>query len=165
MEIVFIVAVAENGVIGANGAIPWRVKSDMQRFKALTIGKPVVMGRKTFESIGKPLPGRPNIVITRNPQWGHPDILVANSIGQALDLARLAGAGDEVMVIGGAEIFNAVAPLAQRLYYTEVKRDYDGDAFFSKPDPAHWREVSREEHAEGINGDPAYAFLVLEKLA
>ena len=160
-----IVAVAANGVIGRDNKMPWHLSEDLKYFKRVTMGKPVVMGRKTFESIGKPLPGRPNIVITRNPQWGHPDILVANSIGQALDLARLAGAGDEVMVIGGAEIFNAVAPLAQRLYYTEVKRDYDGDAFFSKPDPAHWREVSREEHAEGINGDPAYAFLVLEKLA
>ena len=152
-----IVAVAANGVIGKDNKMPWHLSEDLKYFKRVTMGKPVVMGRKTFESIGRPLPGRANIVITRDESWSADGVRVAHSIDAGLALAE----GGEIMVIGGAEIFNAIAPLAQRLYYTEVKRDYDGDAFFLKPDPAQWREVSREEH----EGDPAYAFLVLERIA
>jgi len=154
-----IVAVAANGVIGCDNKMPWHLSEDLKYFKRVTLGKPVVMGRKTFESIGRPLPGRPNIVITRDPSWNAEGVQVVHSIAQALTLAEQLADGGEVMVIGGAEIFNAAAPLAGRLYYTEVKRDYEGDAFFPKPDPTQWREVLREEH----DGDPAYAFLVLER--
>ena len=156
-----IVAVAANGVIGVGNKLPWHLSEDLKYFKRVTMGKPIVMGRKTFESIGKPLPGRPNIVVTRNAGWAAEGVHVAHSLEEGLALAEKLAEDGEVMVIGGAEIFNAAAPLAQRLYYTEVKRDYLGDAFFPKPDPAVWREVSREEH----DGDPAYAFLLLEKIA
>lgn len=156
-----IVAVAANGVIGVDNKLPWHLSEDLKYFKRVTMGKPIVMGRKTFESIGKPLPGRPNIVVTRNAGWTAEGAHVARSLEEGLALAKKLAEGGEVMVIGGAEIFNAAAPLAQRLYYTEVKRNYRGDAFFPKPDPAIWREVSREEH----DGDPAYAFLLLEKIA
>jgi dihydrofolate reductase len=156
-----IVAVAANGVIGVGNKLPWHLSEDLKYFKRVTMGKPIVMGRKTFASIGKPLPGRPNIVVTRNAGWAAEGVHVAHSLEEGLALAEKLAEDGEVMVIGGAEIFNAAAPLAQRLYYTEVKRDYLGDAFFPKPDPAVWREVSREEH----DGDPAYAFLLLEKIA
>jgi dihydrofolate reductase len=156
-----IVAVATNGVIGRDNKMPWHLSEDLKYFKRVTMGKSVVMGRKTFESIGKPMPGRPNIVISRDLSWSAEGVRVARSIDEALALAE----GGEIMVIGGAEIFKAIAPLAQRLYYTEVKRAYEGDAFFPKPDPDRWREVSREEHAEGLDGAPAYAFLVLERIA
>jgi len=156
-----IVAVAANGVIGVGNKLPWHLSEDLKYFKRVTMGKPIVMGRKTFASNGKPLPGRPNIVVTRNAGWAAEGVHVAHSLEEGLALAEKLAEDGEVMVIGGAEIFNAAAPLAQRLYYTEVKRDYLGDAFFPKPDPAVWREVSREEH----DGDPAYAFLLLEKIA
>jgi dihydrofolate reductase len=125
----------------------------------MTMGKPVVMGRKTFQSIGKPLPGRPNIVVTRDPAWAADGVQVAHGLDQALDLAAGLAAGGEVMVIGGAELFNATLATAGRLYLTEVHRDYQGDVFFPRPDPAAWREVSREDHA----GDPSYSFVVLER--
>jgi dihydrofolate reductase len=154
-----IVAVATNGVIGQANQLPWRISEDLRYFKRVTMGKPVVMGRKTFQSIGKPLPGRPNIVLTRDTAWTAAGVTVAHTVDQALALAEGLADGDDVMVIGGAELFNATAGLAQRLYLTEVHRDYPGDVFFPLPDPAVWREISREDH----EGDPPFSFVVLER--
>lgn len=152
-----IVAAAENGVIGVDNQLPWRISEDLRYFKRVTMGKPVVMGRKTFQSIGKPLPGRPNIVLTRDRGWSAEGVRVVHDIDAALALAETLG--EEVMVIGGAELFNALLPATQRLYYTEVHRAFDGDAYFPKPDPAQWQETAREDH----DGDPAYSFTVLER--
>ncbi|HVI51075.1 MAG TPA: dihydrofolate reductase [Candidatus Sulfotelmatobacter sp.] len=156
-----IVAVAANGTIGKDNKMPWHLSEDLKYFKRVTMGKPVVMGRKTYESIGKPLPGRPNVVITRDPHWSVDGVEITHSVADALALAERLAGGGEVMVIGGGEIFNAAAARAQRLYYTEIKAAYDGDAFFPKPDPALWREVSRDEH----DGEPPYAFLILDRIS
>jgi len=140
------VAVAENGVIGCDGALPWHVPSDLKAFRRLTIGKPVIMGRKTYDAIGKPLEGRDNIVVTREAGFGAAGVARASSIEEALDLARtLAGArrADEIMVIGGAEIFAAMMPLAGRIYLTRIHARPDGDTVFLDLDPNVWREISR----------------------
>jgi dihydrofolate reductase len=159
MTLSLIVAVAANGVIGRDNQLPWHISEDLRYFKRVTLGKPVVMGRKTFQSIGKPLPGRPNIVVTRDAEWTAEGVQVAHALDQALAVAAELAAGGEVMVIGGAELFNATLATADRLYLTEVHRDYQGDVFLVLPDPAQWREVSREDH----KGDPPYSFVVLER--
>ncbi|MCK7596413.1 dihydrofolate reductase [Microbulbifer sp. CAU 1566] len=141
-----IVAMAGNRAIGRENALPWRISGDLQFFKRTTLGKPVVMGRKTFESIGRPLPGRKNIVITRNPDWRAEGVSLAASLEQALALAAQAAVGDgaeEIMVIGGAEIYRQAMPLAQRLYITEVEAEVEGDAFFPELDET-WKEVGRD---------------------
>jgi dihydrofolate reductase len=138
-----ILAIADNGVIGRNGAIPWRISDDLKRFKQLTTGKPVVMGRKTWDSLPKkPLPERTNIVVTRQPGWKGEGAIAASSLDDAL--ARAAQAA-EVMVIGGAEIYRVALAKAQRIELTEVHRPFEGDALFSFERDA-WREVAREEH-------------------
>ena len=159
MTLALIVAVAENGVIGRGNRLPWHLPEDLRYFKRVTMGKPVVMGRKTYQSIGRPLPGRPNIVVTRDAGFAAEGVHLAGSLDQALDLARSLASGGEMIVIGGAELFNAVLPSADRLYLTEVHRAYEGDVFFPQLDPAVWREASREDHP----GDPSYSFVVLEK--
>jgi dihydrofolate reductase len=142
--ITLILAIADNGVIGRNGAIPWRISDDLKRFKQLTTGKPVVMGRKTWDSLPKkPLPGRTNIVVTRQPGWKADGAIAASSLDDALAQAAQAA---EVMVIGGAEIYRAALAKAQRIELTEVHRPFEGDAVFSFAREA-WREVAREEHA------------------
>jgi dihydrofolate reductase len=160
-EIVFVVAVAENGVIGHNNAMPWRLKSDLQRFKAMTIGRPVIMGRKTFLSIGRPLPGRTNIVVTRDAQFQAPHVVVAPSLEAAHEIARgdaLRRFATEIMVIGGADIFHQWMDKADRLEVTEVHAKPQGDTFLGKVDPAVWQEVSRTAHAaqEGDSADVSY---------
>jgi dihydrofolate reductase len=151
MEIVFVVAMADNGVIGRSGAMPWRLKSDLRHFRALTLGHPVVMGRKTYLAIGRPLPGRTNIVVTRDPNLCFPGAVAAPSTGAALAVARgdvlRRGAG-AVMVIGGADIYTQLMVLADRLEITRVHVRPDGDAWFAEPDPALWRcEASRPQPA------------------
>ncbi|QIL91196.1 dihydrofolate reductase [Microbulbifer harenosus] len=141
-----IVAMARNRAIGRENTLPWRISGDLQFFKRTTLGKPVVMGRKTFESIGRPLPGRENIVITRNPDWRAPGVAVAASLEQALALAQQAAVRDgaeEIMVIGGAEIYRQAMPLARRLYITEVDAEVEGDAFFPVLD-SDWQESGRD---------------------
>lgn len=161
MRISLIAAVAKNRVIGRRGKLPWRIPADMKHFKATTMGKPIVMGRKTFESIGVALPGRTNIVVTNNPTIVDDDIIKAKSVHEALKLARAEG-GPEVMVIGGGQIYDATMPIADRIYLTEVKKDYDGDAWFPHIDPAIWREVNRKDFtAEGDS--PAYSFVTLDR--
>jgi dihydrofolate reductase len=145
--IALVVAVAENGVIGARGGLPWRVKADMKRFRAITMGKPLVMGRKTFESIGRVLDGRDNIVITRRSDFAVEGVLTAASLEAALAVAeeRAAARGaDEICVIGGGEIFRKTLPLADRLYVTHVAAAPQGDTLFPDIAPADWVEVSRQ---------------------
>jgi dihydrofolate reductase len=154
-----ILAVADNGVIGREGAIPWRISDDLKRFKRLTIGKPVVMGRKTWDSLPKkPLPERTNIVVTRQPSWQADGAMAASSLPDALAKATQAA---EVMVIGGAEIYRAALPLAQRIELTEVHRPFEGDALFAF-DREAWREVTREEHAtqDGL----AFSYVTLTRI-
>lgn len=144
MKIRIVAAVAENGVIGSNGAMPWRLASDMRRFRAVTMGKPVVMGRKTFESIGRPLPGRHNIVITRDPTFAAAGIEVVLSVEAGLEAAKKAAKSahaEEIAVIGGAEIYRQLLPLADVIHLTRVELDVSGDAHFPLPDPEQWKCV------------------------
>jgi dihydrofolate reductase len=147
-----IAAVAENGVIGRDNGLPWRLPSDLRHFKAVTMGKPIVMGRKTFESIGRALPGRDNIVVTRRTDMVADDVHVAYSLDEALGLAEgfaRARGVDEVFIIGGAEIYAEAIGRADRLYITEVAARPEGDATFPAIDPAMWREVSRHGPVQG----------------
>ena len=162
MEIVLIVAVADNGVIGADGAIPWRLKTDMQRLKALTVGKPVVMGRKTFLSLRRPLPGRTNIVMTRDACFRRPGAVVTTSLQQALDVAK----GDalrrfvtEIAVIGGAEIYAQWMGQAHRLEVTEVHANPAGYTRFAPIDNAVWKEVARIENPAGPDDSAAFSYV------
>jgi dihydrofolate reductase len=140
-EIVLVVAIAQNGVIGKKGAIPWHISDDMKRFKALTIGHTVVMGRKTWDSLPmKPLPGRINVVVTRQIGWQAEGAVVASSLGQATS-----GTSGTVMVIGGAEIYERALPLASRIELTEVHKNFEGDAQFQL-DRSGWHETVREDH-------------------
>lgn len=152
--ITLVLARARNGVIGVDGKLPWHLPADLRRFKALTMGKPMVMGRKTFDSFPAPLPGRRHIVLTRDRGWSAPGAEVAHSVEAAL---ALAGEG-EVAVIGGAEIFALFLPRADRIELTEVEAEPEGDAIV--PAFAGWRETAREDHAaEG--GRPGYSFVTL----
>ncbi|HEV7289091.1 dihydrofolate reductase [Sphingomonas sp.] len=157
MGITFHLARAENGVIGVDGDLPWRLPADLKRFKAQTMGKPMVMGRKTFESFPSPLPGRRHIVLTRDPQWQSVGAEVVHSVDEAL---ALAGEGD-VAIIGGAEIFALFLPLAERIELTEVHVSPQGDSVVPGFG-AEWREVAREDHA--ADGErPAYSFVTLDR--
>ncbi len=149
MNIVLVAAIGENNVIGRDGQLPWRLKSDLQHFRELTIHKPVIMGRKTYVSIGKPLKERTNIVVTRDANFSAPGIVMATSFEAALELARAdaqARGADEIAIIGGSGIFAAAMPQADRLEITHVHAAPEGDVFFPPIDQAVWREVSRVEH-------------------
>jgi dihydrofolate reductase len=166
MNIVLIAAVAENGVIGRGNALPWRLKSDMQHFRALTMGKPVVMGRKTYVSIGKPLKGRTTIVVSRDPAFASPGIVAAQSLDAALAAARddaLCRNVDTIVVAGGAEIYARAMPLATQLAITHVHKRVDGDAVFPPIDPKLWRESARDEHAAGAEDEAAFAFVTYRR--
>lgn len=161
-EIVLIVAVAENGVIGANGAIPWRLKSDMLRLKAMTIGKPVVMGRKTFISLRRPLPGRTNIVITRDANFRAPGAVVTTSYADARAVATgdaLRRFATEIAVIGGAEIYAQWIGVADRLELTEVHARPAGDTYFAAIDAADWQEVARVRNPAGPDDSVAFSYV------
>lgn len=167
MKIALIVAVAENGIIGRDGDLPWRLSSDLKTFRRLTMGKPLVMGRRTFASIGKPLDGRDNIVVTRDPYFEVQGVTACASISEALTLARILAAtrgADEIMVIGGAAIYDAVLSMADRIYLTRVHAAPDGDRTFPTPDPGTWREVSREALPQGPRDDHASTLIVYERL-
>jgi dihydrofolate reductase len=160
IAIVLIAAVAENGVIGRGNALPWRIKSDMKRFRAITMGKPVVMGRKTLLSIGKPLDGRTNVVLSRKAAFAAPGVVVACNLEAALAAARgdaLRRGADEIAVIGGTEVFSQAMPLADRLDITLVHARPEGDAHFPAIDATIWREAERREHPAGPQDDAAYA--------
>ena len=162
MQIVLVAAVADNGVIGADGAIPWRLKSDLQRFKALTLGKPVVMGRKTFLSLRRPLPGRTNIVMTRDMDFRGLGAVVTTSLAHALAIAK----GDalrrfvtEIAVIGGAEIYAQWMGQADRLEITEVHATPAGDTRFGPIDKTVWEEVARAENPSGPDDSAAFSYV------
>ena len=153
--IVFYLARADNGVIGRDGRLPWRIPEDLRRFRAATMGKPMLMGRRTFESLRGPLPGRRHIVLTRSPDWRAAGVEVAHDLEAAL---ALAGTVPEVAVIGGAEIYRLLLPLADRIELTEVHADIPGDTSL-EPFGPEWREVAREERP----GDPRYSFVTLTR--
>lgn len=141
MIISLLLAASENNVIGKNNQLPWHLPNDLKYFKNLTWGLPILMGRKTFDSIGKPLPGRKSIVITRNGGWRHDGVEVVHSIGEAVSQAEALGA-KEIFVIGGAEIFNASLPDASRIYMTRIHQVFEGDVFFPEIDEMQWQRTS-----------------------
>jgi dihydrofolate reductase len=166
MEIVFIVAIAENGVIGADGAMPWRLKSDMARFVALTSGKPVVMGRKTFASIGRPLPRRTNIVVTRDKDFRAAGAVVTTSFADAMAIATgdaLRRFATEIAIIGGAEIFAQWMDRADRLEITEVHARPDGDTRFDAIDPTRWEEVARVRNPAGPGDSADFSYVTYRR--
>lgn len=167
MKLALIVAMAQNRVIGINNNLPWYLPNDLKYFKSVTMGKPVIMGRKTHESIGKPLPGRTNIVISRNPEANFEGCRTVQTLEQALDLAGniafIEGA-EETIVMGGAQIYELALAQADRLYLTEVHAEVNGDAYFPRFDHDQWREVGRETfEAEGPNPYD-YSFVVLDRI-
>lgn len=166
MKIVLVAAVARNGVIGGEGALPWRIRDDLKWFKQNTMGKPLLMGRKTFDSIGKALPGRDNIVLTRDPGFAAPGVFIARSLRGGLTLAGACAAGrgaDEICVIGGGDIYAQVIERADRLYLTRVDAAPEGDAFFPVVNPRQWRE----SHVGGCGKSPvnehACEFFILDR--
>ena len=167
IAIVLLAAVAENGVIGRDNALPWRLSTDLKRFKALTLGKPVVMGRKTYLSIGKPLPGRTNIVVTRDANFRAEGVVVSTSLDAALaaarDDARRRGA-NEIMVIGGTEIFAQTMALADRLEITHVARSARGRHVLSADRLKLWREAARSDHPAGPQDDASVSFVTYERV-
>ena len=165
-QIILVVAIAENGVIGANGTMPWRLKSDLQRFKALTSGKPVVMGRKTFVSIGRPLPGRTNIVVTRDAGFRAHGVVVTNSFGDAMAIATgdaLRRFATEIAIIGGAEIYAQWMDRADRLEITEVHARPDGDTRFAAIDASDWEEVERLRNPAGPDDSADFSYVTFRR--
>ena len=155
-----VVAAARNGVIGRDNAMPWHLPDDLKHFKAVTLGKPMLMGRKTFAAIGKPLPGRKSIVLTRDPAWRAEGVVAVRSLDEAF-----AEAGDvpELAVVGGAEIYRLPLPLANRVYLTRIHADIEGDTVFPELNPAEWREVERTEHPADARHAYAMTFLTLDR--
>lgn len=163
-RLTLVVAMADNGVIGRAGGLPWRLSADLRRFRQLTLGKPVVMGRKTWESLGKPLPGRHNIVVTRREDFrpGDPQVSVAHDIDAAI---AAAGAVEDVMIIGGAEIYALALPQASCIECTRVHATVDGDTFFPPFDAKAWQEVACESHSADERNDHAMSFVTLQRRA
>jgi dihydrofolate reductase len=165
-EIVLVAAVADNGVIGADNAIPWRLKGDMQRFKAITMNKPMVMGRKTFASLKRPLPGRTHIVVTHDAGFSHPGVLTATSFENALALARadaVQRGADDIAVIGGVDIFAHFLGLAGRLEITEVHATPRGDTHFPAIDRNAWDEVARVRYEAGPDDSAAFSYVTYRR--
>ncbi len=166
-RLALVVAVADNGVIGREGRLPWRLPSDLKQFRRLTMGKPLIMGRKTFQSIGKPLDGRDNIVVTRDPAFAAEGVLVARSFEEAVALARTcaeARGADEIAVIGGAQIYAAALPAADRIYLTQVHGAFEGDTVFPALDRAAWQETARERHAAGPKDAADFSLVILDRI-
>lgn len=159
-SITLVVAMAENRVIGIDNGLPWRLPADLQHFKRVTMGKPVVMGRKTFESIGRPLPGRRNVVVSRNADYQAEGCETFTSVASVLECLAQA---PEIMVIGGANLYAQLLPHAHRIHLTLVHASVPGDAYFPELDHARWRTLSREDHAADERNNVAYSFLVLER--
>ena len=165
-EIVLVAAVAANGVIGRDNRLLWRLKSDMKHFRTLTMGKPMIMGRKTFESIGKPLPGRQTIVVTRDAAFAVEGVRVAHSIDEARSVAAAIAAEmnvADIIVAGGGEIYTAFLPEARRLEITEVALSPEGDAHFPPISPTLWKELRREVHPAGPDDEACFAFVTYQR--
>ena len=163
LPVVIVVAVADNGVIGRGNALPWDLPDDLHHFKQTTMGRPIIMGRKTFESIGRPLPGRLNIILTRDGAWQASGVSVATSIARAIEIAMgqaLLDGADSVMVIGGAEVYRQALPYTSRVFLTRVHGNVQGDAFFDLDQIASWRELSRLEVSAGERN--SHDFSVIE---
>ena len=160
-RICLIAAVAANRVIGRNNTLPWHLPADLKRFKALTMGYPVVMGRKTHESIGRPLPGRRNLVITRNRAYSAPGCELVHSLDEAIAACRGA---QEIFVIGGAELYRESLPRAHRLEFTEIRAEFEGDATFPEFSLAQWRESAREIHSDEAGIPFRYEFARYERM-
>jgi dihydrofolate reductase len=162
MRLSLIVAMDETGVIGRDGRLPWRQPADLMHFKVLTMGKPILMGRKTFDSIGKPLPGRTNLVLTRDAAWTREGAIAVRSLDDAVE--RSSGA-PELMVIGGAEVFRLALPQARRIYLTRIHARVQGDTHFPPLDWSSWREVERQPFAADEKHAFAMTFLTLDRAA
>ncbi|GAA5216107.1 type 3 dihydrofolate reductase [Corallincola platygyrae] len=160
MKISLIAAMANDRVIGKDNQMPWHLPADLKHFKAVTLGKPVVMGRKTFESIGRPLPGRQNIVITRDPEWTADDVTVVHGTEQAMIAA---GPVEELMIIGGGNIYQQFLSQADRLYLTFIELDAEGDAWFPDYQAEKWNEIESESHGPDDKNRYNYRFVTLEK--
>jgi len=166
MEIVLLVAVADNGVIGSAGTIPWRLKTDQQRLKAMTMGKPVVMGRKTFTSLRRPLPGRTNIVVTRDANFRGPGAVVTTSFADARAVATgdaLRRSANEIAVIGGAEIYAQWMPIADRLEITEVHARPEGDTYLAAIELADWKEVARVRNSSSSDDSVDFSYVTYRR--
>lgn len=159
MTLSIIAALSENGTIGVNGALPWRIPADLRRFKELTMGHGLIVGRRTFESIGRALPGRRMVVVSRQAEFRPPDVIVAATIEEAVERAG----DDEVFIGGGGEIYRQTVGIAERLYLTTVKGHIEGDTFFPPFDPSQWRLVSREDRVDPASG-VEYSFSLRERL-
>ena len=163
-----VLAADRNGLIGAGGAMPWHVPGEQAAFKRMTMGKPIVMGRKTFDSIGRPLPGRTNIVVTRDPDWRRDGVTVAHALDDALEIARtqaLADGADEICLIGGAELVRAAMPRVRRFRLTRIDAEYEGDTWLEGFDPDEWVERERHEPDPATTGGVPVAYLTLERAA
>lgn len=161
MKISLIVAMASNRAIGLNNEMPWHLSADLKKFKKITMGSPILMGRKTFESIGRPLPGRQNIIISRNKDYQQPGCLVFKSIEEAIASCQQQ---DEIFIIGGATFYQAALPLADKLYLTEINKSFTADTFFPVIDRNDWKELTREDISDDPTVDFSYSFISLEKL-
>lgn len=167
MRIALVVAMSKNGVIGRDNQLPWHLPADLQYFKKITMGRPIIMGRLTYESIGRPLPGRDNIVVTRNSEWQAEGVNVFVDVEEALNYGRSraeAQGVDEVMVIGGAQIFRQVLDVADRIYLTLVSANIQGDIVFPEINKEEWRESFCEEHDQDNKNHYPYTFLTLDRM-
>ncbi len=162
MKISLIVAMSMNRVIGINNKMPWHLSADLKRFKTITMNAPILMGRKTFESIGKPLIGRTNIILSRNANYQPEGCLVFDSLEMALNSAQ--NYGDELFVIGGMTLYKIALPIAQRLYLTDIEAEFQGDTFFPEIDLNDWNVISCERISDDASVDFNYRFLTLEKI-
>ena len=161
MRVSIVVAASTNGVIGRGGRLPWHISEDLKHFKAVTLGHPIIMGRLTWESIGRPLPGRQNIVISTREDFHAEGCSVVSSPAEAL---RVAGDADEVMVIGGGQIYELFLPITERIYLTRVDAEIDGDTFFPALDPDEWRVIASETCAAGEGREYGFSFQTLERV-
>jgi dihydrofolate reductase len=161
MKISLVVAMSNNQAIGLDGQMPWHLSADLKRFKKITMGYPILMGRKTFESIGRPLPGRTNVVVSRNPTYKPEGCVVVDNVEAAI--AHACQLADEVFVIGGSTLYAATLPIADTLYITQINQTFDGDTFFPDFDRTQWTEVEREDVAVDPNVSFTYSFLKLQK--
>ena len=171
MHLSLIVAMAKNRTIGLDGAMPWHIPEDLKFFKRVTMGHPVIMGRKTYQSIGAALPGRTNIVVTRNKDFEAADADVVHDLSEALtkakateELWRPDGGREEIFVIGGADIYGQALPEAQRIYMTEVHQELPGDAFFPELAEGEWKETDRQDRDPESSGGPAYSLVILDRV-
>jgi len=161
MKISLIVAMASNRAIGLNNQMPWHLSADLKKFKRITMGSPILMGRKTYESIGRPLPGRTNIIISRNSSYQQNNCLVFDNIEKALAACQKY---DEIFIIGGATFYEAMLAKADILYLTQIHKTFDADTFFPEINPQQWKEIAREDITDDQSVDFSYSFIKLERI-